>query len=80
MGRAYNERRQFTAEMGPHTDSASSGKVSGTAKHFDQTFLKFDEEVLPETEERERHQDSCGGNSEEAAQGNILHAEQKRKL
>ncbi|MFZ2071026.1 MAG: hypothetical protein WAV32_05430 [Halobacteriota archaeon] len=37
-------------------------------------------EVLPETEERERHKDSGGGDSEEAAQGDILHVEQKREL
>ncbi|MCW3130814.1 MAG: hypothetical protein N2V75_12055 [Methanophagales archaeon] len=52
----------------PHTDSASSSKVSRRAK-----------EVLHEAEERERHKDSGGSDSEEAAQGDILLAEQKRK-
>ena len=46
----------------PHTDSASSSKVSRRAK-----------EVLHEAKERERHKDSGGSDSEEAAQGDILH-------
>jgi hypothetical protein len=46
----------------------------------DQTFLKSDEEVLSRTEEKEKHKDRGGGYGKEAAQGDILHANKKRKL
>lgn len=46
--------------MDTNTVSASSSKVSRGAK-----------EILHEVEETERHQDSSGSDSEEAAQGNI---------
>ncbi len=55
--------------MGPHTGSASSSKVSWGAK-----------KILSAVEETEGHKDSGGGDCEEAAQGDILHAEQKGKL
>jgi len=69
MGRPYNKRREFLAEMGPHTGGTPGGKVSRGVK-----------EVLSRTEEKERHKDSGGSDSEEVAQGNILHVEQKREL
>jgi len=69
MGRAYNKGGKCLAEVDTHTGSASSSKVSRRA-----------EEILPAVEETERHKDSGGSDSEEAAQGDILYANKKRKL
>jgi len=69
MRRAYNKGRECLVEVDTHTGSASSSKVSWRAK-----------EILPAVEETEGHKDSGGGDSKEAAQGDILHADKKRKL